>query len=883
MAVSLKRSLSTVIAWIVRRLLSLRYKVEVIGLDEVLGSHRKSGFLILPNHPGYTDPVLVFSQIWPLLHPRPLSWEGNWKSPAMVPFLGLVNAIPIPDLTRPSLDARQKMQSAIKKIAQALREGHNQILWPAGRIQRDGMDRLGGNSGVETILREAPDTDLLLIRTEGLWGSRFGFGFNGKAPGFTKQSLIVLGWLLGSFFFFMPKRHLKMVFRVIPSKEYSKLDRLGLNRLIEEFFNTQADPVSIRVPYHPFFPSIPAPGVLENPTDEFDVKQFRPDVINEVNHFIVGKLKRDLNPGEEIASTKISDLGIDSLDLAELTLLVEERFGFHSESVPQTLGALWALAHGLGPKPVPKPAPSTWGSKPGKSQIASMMGNSIPEALVLSCLKHGNRPALADDLSGMLTFQKFLIGAYALSREIIKIPETRIGVMLPASVGNDVVLFACFLAGKIPVLLNWTTGPSITAECAKNTGVTRYLTSKKFMDRIGIDIKGLTPIFLEEMRSNIKKTDLILLLIRAKFTPKWFLRRLPEISPDHPAVILFTSGSEKAPKSVPLTHKNLLSNQQAGIAHLKFLESDVFLGFLPAFHSFGLSVTSLFPLALGIRVVHHPDPTDGAALAHKIRNYQVNVILGTPTFLGMILERSSPGDLHSVRVAVFGAEKLPSNLAGRFQTAVPHLEILEGYGITECGPVVSANPPGASVPGSLGLPLPGTKVQIVDPDSGEILKTGQRGMLWVSSPSVFPGYEGTEDCPFEMRDGNVWYRTGDLCRQDDQGYLFFEGRLKRFLKAGGEMVSLPALEESFARRFPASENGPTVAVEGTDDHGRRWIVLFSTQEIKLVDANRLLMDDGYRGVYRLDQVVVLSQIPVLGSGKTDYKQLRAQAVQLAPG
>lgn len=295
-----------------------------------------------------------------------------------------------------------------------------------------------------------------------------------------------------------------------------------------------------------------------------------------------------------------------------------------------------------------------------------------------------------------------------------------------------------------------------------------------------------------------------------------------------------------------------------------------------------MSVTSLFPLALGIRIVHHPDPTDGAALAHKIRNYRVNVILGTPTFLGMILDRSSPGDLTSVRVAVFGAEKLSPSLADRFIKTAPHLEILEGYGITECGPVVSANPPGATTPGSLGLPLPGTRVQITDPDSGILLGPGQRGMLWVSSSSVFPGYEGTEENPFEERDGFKWYKTGDLCRQDERGYLFFEGRLKRFLKAGGEMVSLPALEESFTRRFPGTETGPSVAVEGTDEHGLRWIVLFCTPQLSLADANRILIEDGFRGVFRLDQVVKMDSIPILGSGKIDYKQLRAQAIKLAP-
>ena len=210
------------------------------------------------------------------------------------------------------------------------------------------------------------------------------------------------------------------------------------------------------------------------------------------------------------------------------------------------------------------------------------------------------------------------------------------------------------------------------------------------------------------------------------------------------------------------------------------------------------------------------------------------------------------------------------------------MEILEGYGITECGPVVSANPPGAAIPGSLGILLPGTKAEIIDLETNETVLSGERGMLLVSSSAVFPGYEGAEEDPFVERNGAIWYRTGDLCRQDEQGYLYFEGRLKRFIKIAGEMVSLPALEDSFIRRFPKPEEGPAAAVEGTDENGKRWIVLFSTQQIRLQEANKILMEDGFRGIYRLDQVVIVERIPILGSGKTDYKQLRAQSISLAP-
>lgn len=231
--------------------------------------------MILPNHPSYSDPVIVFSQLWSQLRPRPLSWEGNWKNPLMIPFLELANAIPIPDLTRPSVDARERMKVALLQITQGLQIGQNQILWPSGKIQRDGVDRLGGNSGVEAITLKAPETKLLLVRTEGLWGSRFGYGFTGNAPSFTKQSFIVLGWLMGSFLFFMPKRHLKMHFRLVTPNEYSALDRNGLNRLIEEFYGGTKPPEPVLIPYHPFLPTLPNLGELEFQNEDYDTKNFQ--------------------------------------------------------------------------------------------------------------------------------------------------------------------------------------------------------------------------------------------------------------------------------------------------------------------------------------------------------------------------------------------------------------------------------------------------------------------------------------------------------------------------------------------------------------------------------------------------------------------------------
>ena len=207
----------------------------------------------------------------------------------------------------------------------------------------------------------------------------------------------------------------------------------------------------------------------------------------------------------------------------------------------------------------------------------------------------------------------------------------------------------------------------------------------------------------------------------------------------------------------------------------------------------------------------------------------------------------------------------------------PHADMVEGYGITETAAVVSVHRPGHFRPGTLGQPLPGVEVRVVDLETEQLLPRGKMGMLLVHGPNVFPGYLGADasSSPFREIDGQRWYVTGDLGELDETGSIVFRGRLKRFLKAGGEMISLPALEEPFALAYPATEDGPRVAVEGIETPDGRRIVLFTTADISLKDANAKLQAEGFRGVMRLDEVRRVEKIPVLGSGKTDYKALRA--------
>lgn len=409
--------------------------------------------------------------------------------------------------------------------------------------------------------------------------------------------------------------------------------------------------------------------------------------------------------------------------------------------------------------------------------------------------------------------------------------------------------------------------------------LTHVVTSKRFIDRVQVDVPGTQFLFLEDVRAKIGKISLLRRLLAVKVIPGWTKKRLlSRLShdPHAPAVVLFTSGSEKAPKAVPLTHANILHNHRAAVAALKLTRNNSIIGFLPMFHSFGMTVTTLLPLTNGVRVVHHPDPTDAGALVRKIAAYKPTLIAGTPTFIGYILDRSKPGDLDSLRLIVVGAEKPPASLFDRVKDLTA-ADVIEAYGITECSPGIALTLPGANMHGTVGLPLPEVEVCVTDLDSGDPLPRGKAGMLNVSGPNVFPGYIAHDGpSPFREIDGQRWYVTGDLGVIDPAtGVISFNGRLKRFLKAGGEMISLPALEEPFTKKFPPTDNGPRAAVEGIETPDGRRIVLFTTEEITLRDANALLQSEGFRGVMRLDDVKKLDAIPVLGTGKTDYKVLRA--------
>jgi long-chain-fatty-acid--[acyl-carrier-protein] ligase len=878
------------VLWVFGRLfLSLRYRVRLHGSQQLRGLEH--GTLILPNHPGLIDPVLLLTTFWPRLHPRPLMWEGGSPSLPFRLLMKLINAIPVPDLSQASTEGRARAEQAIARVVEALRRGENVLLWPAGRIERNGTEVIGGARAASEILRALPEAHVLLVRTRGVFGSSFSRAPTGKTPSLGGRLLAGIGYLFANKFVLMPRRHVDITLRRVNREELPELTREKLNPWLEAWYNAEGPEKPSFVPYH----FLLGPRTFEFPPlrgmADIDLEQITPETKDAVAKILAAKLRRQ--PSDDLREPQITldQLGMDSLDRMEVTLTVEQRFGFSGDQVPTAVGELWALAQGMVERAPPKPAPPEWfrtsappsptppptrGGGAGVGGPPDILGDTIAEAFVARALACRKDVAAADDLAGVLTYERALVGAEIMARRFRQLPGANVGLLMPSSVGADLALLGLYLAGKLPVVLNWTTGPANLEHAARLMNLQHVVTSKAFIDRTAIAVKGTQYVYLEEVGKGVGAWEKLRTLLGVKLFPGSVRARVPKPKPDDYAVVLFTSGSERAPKAVPLTHRNLLTDQRAGISVFGLTRADCALGFLPTFHSFGLSITTLLPLLAGIRVVHHPDPTDSGRLARKIGAYQVTILVGTPTFVTHIVERSEPGELASLRLIVVGAEKCPPALIERCARAAPAATVLEGYGITECAPVVSVNRPDDNRPGSLGQPLPGVEVRVVDLETDADLPAGKLGMLLVSGPTVFPGYIGFDGpSPFRERDGKRWYVTGDLASLDGDGFIHFGARLKRFIKAGGEMISLPALEEPLAKRYPATDRGPRVAVEGVEESGGgRRIVLFTTEAVDVDEANRLLWEEGFRGPWRLDEVRRVQAIPVLGTGKTDYKVLR---------
>jgi acyl-[acyl-carrier-protein]-phospholipid O-acyltransferase / long-chain-fatty-acid--[acyl-carrier-protein] ligase len=505
------------------------------------------------------------------------------------------------------------------------------------------------------------------------------------------------------------------------------------------------------------------------------------------------------------------------------------------------------------------------------------------------------RFAMGDKRRPRMKWGGALLSSIFLARRLRNVwaGQEMVGILLPPSVPGALVNFAAMLSGKIPVNLNYTSSNETLVSCAEQCKLETVITTKLLLEKIPLAVPGKT-ILIEEAAAAPRLSERTAALL-LWFLPSALLERALTTGKtktlDDLATVIFSSGSTGEPKGVMLTHYNIASNIQQMGQTFMLDRGDVLLGVLPFFHSFGFTVTLWLPAVLGVGVAYHPSPVDLTAVGELVRDYLVTFLLATPTFLQQYTRRISPEDFGSLQFVVVGAEKLPEPLALAFEDRFG-IRPLEGYGCTECSPVVAVNTRDFRAPGfrqvgakrgHIGHPLPGVSVRIVDPETRARLAVGTPGLMLVRGPNVMKGYLGKPEKTAEvLQDG--WYVTGDIATEDEDGFLTITDRLSRFSKIGGEMVPHIKIEDKLHELAETVEKRFVVAGVPDGKKGERLVVLHTLAPEELKAILEKLAAAGLPNLWtpRPNQFFFVEELPQLGSGKLDLRRVHELAVEFSP-
>jgi long-chain-fatty-acid--[acyl-carrier-protein] ligase len=635
----------------------------------------------------------------------------------------------------------------------------------------------------------------------------------------------------------------------------------------------------------------PLRQTTESPDKEIPIEEI-PKIVKEKVYHKLAELKECDEATIRPDMVLSSDLGLDSLDTADLVTFLNDQFDVTGVPANEltTVGKVLAIAsRQIEVENVVddvKRDLSKWLQPVEKKRVHIGPGDTIAEVFLNQCDKAGNAIACADGRLGIQTYSKLKLRAILIAEHLRHMPGKYIGIMLPASIAANLLVLACELAGKVPLMVNWTVGPRHLESVVKLSNVEVVISSWSFIDRLeNVDLTGVDDrmVMLEDIVRELTLTDKLKAFIRSKRSAKSIMKTfgIDKLGKDSEAVLLFTSGTESMPKGVPLSNHNILSNLRSALSTIEIYSDDIIFGVLPPFHSFGFTVSGIFGLISGVRVFYSPDPTDGKRLANSFDEWKLTIMCGAPTFIKGMLKAAQPGQLDTMRLCVTGAEKAPPELFEMLrQIEKPHC-LLEAYGITECSPGLTVNPVKGESRG-VGLALPGVDILIVHPETEALLPLGERGLILVKGPNVFNGYLNPGiSSPFTTINGERWYKTGDLGFLDKDGILTISGRMKRFIKVGGEMVSLASIEDALLqmaprKKWPTNEEGPALAVCAKEIAGEKTkIFLFSRFDVSVDEINNSLREAGFSNLVKVSTVTKLAEIPVMGTGKINYRQLES--------
>ena len=494
--------------------------------------------------------------------------------------------------------------------------------------------------------------------------------------------------------------------------------------------------------------------------------------------------------------------------------------------------------------------------------------------LQLAAKSHGGSKPIVRDLNRAVNYRALITGVHVMAgklRPTFATNENTVGVLLPNAVAHVVVLFALFRLGKTPAIMNFSTGLRNVLDSADTAGIKTVLTSRAFVEKANLgELVGQLAttnqvVFLEDLAKTISLLDKLNGLYR-------YFRRQPGAATADSRLILFTSGTEGRPKGVVLSHQAILANIDQASSVIDYSPADRMLNALPMFHSFGLMAGTMLPILGGIELFLYPSPLHFRIVPEVAYDFNATLMLGTPTFLAGYGKVAHPYDFHRLRYLLAGGEKLRQPVRDLWLDKFG-IRILEGYGVTETGPVLCLNTPLSARSGTVGKFLPGIEWRL-DPVPG--IDSG--GNLVVRGPNLMEGYLLYEQ-GFRPVDG--WYATGDVVSVDSAGYVSIQARLKRFAKIAGEMINLQLVEEAASACF---STGLHAAVAAADGRKGERVVLFTTNSQTTRDVLReYFLQAGHSALYVPNRIVSIATMPLLGTGKPDYLGLQKQAEKLLNG
>ena len=481
----------------------------------------------------------------------------------------------------------------------------------------------------------------------------------------------------------------------------------------------------------------------------------------------------------------------------------------------------------------------------------------------------GEKLAFIDRTAGReVSYSRALIASLLLASEFKKYDKGFLGVMIPTSAGCALSILGALMSGRTPVMINYSTGAEENCRYAQDKcDFKTIITSRALLQKIDCPhVDGM--IYIEDIMAGLSTLKKAKAAAISKLPASFIQKMVSGNSDQQDAVILFTSGSEKDPKAVELTHRNIVSNIESFSERYNFTPNDIFLANLPYFHVFGLTGNLWTPLYHGMSIVSYANPLDYKKICEIIRDDKPTLMVATPSFYWGYLRKSEPGDFDSLRLAVCGADKCPDALREGFMEK-HNITLYEGYGTTETSPAISSNFEGHNKPGSVGLPLNGVDIMIEHYQTGEECGVGENGKILVKGDLVMKGYfNDFEETSLHIRHG--WYDTGDMGNLDEDGYLWHVGRLKRFVKIGGEMVSLIKVENVLEKYLPDEVlccvvdvpdaiKGARIVAAVTETIDEKKIIKKMTAELPKLALPKIF--------------TVIEDLPKMGSGKIDFRSV----------